>query len=256
MKDKLVELDNIRVAYEGKEVLNNVSMTVYEQDFIGVIGPNGGGKTTMVKALLGLIKPVSGSIIAHRKALRVGYLPQYTNVDKRFPLNVCDVVLSGLMQKKRLFGRYDRSDRQEACEALDWVGLKHMAKNHVGSLSGGETQKVLLARAIVSKPELLVLDEPDTYVDYASEGEMYDLLKRLNDKMAIIMVSHDLGIISSYIKTIACVNRQLHYHKSNVITANQLQTYNCPIQLVTHGTIPHTVLAEHDGSIGHAGHKH
>ncbi|MFO7864653.1 MAG: ABC transporter ATP-binding protein [Salinivirgaceae bacterium] len=246
MSVKLVELKNIRVAYDGNEVLRNVNMSIYENDFIGVIGPNGGGKTTMVKTLLGLIKPVSGTVIFHRENLDIGYLPQYTNVDQRFPLTVCDVVLSGLMHKKKLFGRYTKADRSTACEALSWVGISHMANNHIGSLSGGETQKALLARAIVAKPKLLVLDEPNTYVDYASEGEIYELLKKLNEQMAIMMVSHDLGMISSYIKTIACVNRDLHYHKSNVISPTQLQTYNCPIQLVTHGNVPHTVLADHD----------
>lgn len=256
MSEKLLQLKNIRVAYDGKEVLSDVNLEVDSNDFIGVIGPNGGGKTTMVKTILGLIKPVSGEIFFYKNDIEIGYLPQYTNVDKGFPLKVCDVVLSGLMQNKGILGRYNKLDRAKACDALGWVGLSHMANKHIGSLSGGETQKVLLARAIVSNPDLLVLDEPDTYVDYASEGELYDLLRRLNEKMAIIMVSHDLGMISSYIKTIACVNRKLHYHRSNIITANQLQTYNCPIQLVTHGTIPHTVLAEHQGSMGHAGHKH
>lgn len=256
MPQPLIELKDIRVAYDGKEVLSNVNFTVHDDDFIGVIGPNGGGKTTMVKTILGLIKPVSGKVIPHQKSLEIGYLPQYTNVDKRFPLKVCDVVLSGLMHRKNLFGKYNRQDQQKACEALSWVGMEHLADKHIGSLSGGETQKALLARAIVSVPSLLILDEPDTYVDYATEGELYELLKKLNEQMAILMVSHDLGMISSYIKTIACVNRKLHYHKSNVITAEQLATYNCPIQLVTHGTVPHTVLADHEGSKGHAKHNH
>ena len=256
MMEPLIELKDVRVAYDGKEVLNHVNFKVHENDFIGVIGPNGGGKTTMVKTILGLIKPVSGKVIHHQKPLEMGYLPQYTNVDKRFPIKVCDVVLSGLMYRKKLLGRYNKKDRHKACDALSWVGMEHLADKHIGSLSGGETQKALLARAIVSSPSLLILDEPDTYVDYASEGEIYELLRKLNEHMAILMVSHDLGMISSYIKTIACVNRMLHYHKSNVITPEQLQTYNCPIQLVTHGNVPHTVLAEHKGSMGHAKHDH
>ncbi len=245
MQKKLIELQNVNVAYNGNTVLADVNFCVNENDFIGVIGPNGGGKTTLVKTILGLIEPVSGRIIFHKKKLDIGYLPQYTNIDKRFPLNVCEVVLSGLMNHKTLMGRYNKADRAKACQALEWVGLQHKQKEHIGSLSGGETQKVLLARAIVASPSLLILDEPDTYVDYASEGEIYELLKVLNESMAIIMVSHDLGMVSSYVKTIACVNRNLHYHESNIITADQLKTYNCPIQLVTHGTVPHTVLASH-----------
>ncbi|PLX23853.1 MAG: zinc ABC transporter ATP-binding protein [Salinivirgaceae bacterium] len=245
MNSNLIELRDLNVAYDGKVVLNNVNITVTEDDFIGVIGPNGGGKTTLVKVILGLLKPISGKVIKHRKDFEMGYLPQYNDVDKRFPLKACDVVLSGLMNKKGLFGRYSHNDYRKACESLEKMGVSHLSQKHIGSLSGGETQKVLLARAIVSDPALLILDEPDTYVDYASEGEIYDLLKRLNEKMAIIMVSHDLGIISTYIKTIACVNKDLHYHASNIITEQQLQTYNCPIQLVTHGKVPHTVLANH-----------
>ncbi len=246
MCKELIELQNVETAYNGKTVLSKVNLKIREHDFIGVIGPNGGGKTTLVKTILGLLEPISGKIIYHKKRLDIGYLPQYTKIDKRFPLNVCEVVLSGLMDRKKMLGRYNKNDRTKACQALEWVGLQHKHREHIGSLSGGETQKVLLARAIVSSPSLLILDEPDTYVDYASEGEIYELLKKLNETMAILMVSHDIGIISAYIKTIACVNRELHYHESNVITANQLKTYNCPIQLVTHGTIPHTVLAEHD----------
>jgi zinc transport system ATP-binding protein len=245
MNSTLIELQDLSVAYDGKVVLNNVNIKINDDDFIGVIGPNGGGKTTLVKVILGLLKPVSGKVLKHRKDFEMGYLPQYNEVDKRFPLTASDVVLSGLMNQKGLFGKYSKKDKLKAFEALEKMGVSHLGKKHIGSLSGGETQKVLLARAIVSDPELLILDEPDTYVDYASEGELYELLKQLNEKMAIVMVSHDLGIISTYIKTIACVNKDLHYHASNVITEEQLQTYNCPIQLVTHGKVPHTVLANH-----------
>lgn len=252
MNPILLELQNLSVAYDSKIVLNDVNLTILEDDFIGVIGPNGGGKTTLVKIILGLIKPVSGKVLIHRKGFEMGYLPQYNAVDKRFPLKAYDVVLSGLMNKKGLFGRYSKKDRSRACDALATMGVENLAQKHFGSLSGGETQKVLLARAIVSDPQLLILDEPDTYVDYASEGEIYELLKKLNEKMAIVIVSHDLGMVSTYIKTMACVNRELHYHKSNIITAEQLRTYNCPIQLVTHGKVPHTVLANHV----HGTHKH
>lgn len=255
MSSSLLELQNITVAYDNNIVLDNVSLSIYADDFIGVIGPNGGGKTTLVKTIIGLIKPVSGNILKHISSIKIGYLPQYNDVDSRFPLKVCDVVLSGLMNHKGLFGKYNKKDSFRACNALERLGALELKNKHIGSLSGGETQKVLLARAIVSDPALLILDEPNTYVDYASEGEIYELLKELNEKMAILMVSHDLGMISTYIKTIACVNYELHYHKSNVITEKQLQTYNCPIQLVTHGTVPHTVLADHVHTPHNHGHK-
>jgi zinc transport system ATP-binding protein len=117
---------------------------------------------------------------------------------------------------------------------------------HIGELSGGQMQKVLLARAIVASPRLLILDEPNTFVDNKFEGELYEILVQLNKDMGIIIVSHDIGTISTYIKTIACVNRGLHYHKSNQISEEQLASYNCPIKLITHGEVPHTVLKKHN----------
>jgi zinc transport system ATP-binding protein len=125
------------------------------------------------------------------------------------------------------------------------MGITHLSGRNVGDLSGGQMQRVLLARAIVSDPGILILDEPNTFVDNSFEHDLYELLRILNQKMAILMVSHDVGTITSYVKTIACVNRNLHYHKSNIITQSQLEAYNCPIQLITHGNVPHTVLGDH-----------
>ena len=155
------------------------------------------------------------------------------------------MVLSGLQARKRLFGRYTAEDRQKADELLHTCRIEEIARKPIGTLSGGQIQRTLLCRALISDPKLLILDEPTNFVDNQFEKELYLLLKRFNEKMAIVMVSHDLGTISSYVRSIVCVNRRVHRHDSNIITAEQLHNYNCPIQIVSHGDVPHTVLAKH-----------
>jgi len=245
----LIELKNVNAAYNSDIVLNSVDFSIEKNDFIGVIGPNGGGKTTLVKIILGLLKPISGSVEYHLEGhgenLPIGYLPQFNNIDKKFPINVQDVVLSGMMKKNRLINRFSKMERSMAEEIMNEMGVADLRNNSIGELSGGQMQRVFLCRAVVSSPGLLILDEPNTFVDNAFESELYEKLKELNRSMAILIVSHDVGMISTYIKTIACVNRELHYHKSNVISQEQLNEYNCPIQLITHGDVPHTVLGEH-----------
>ncbi len=243
----ILELRDVSAGYEGDIVLNGINLIISDLDFIGVIGPNGGGKTTLVKLILGLIKPMQGSIVFHDPSERnlIGYLPQVNQTDKKFPITVLEVVLSGLMSVKQGFRAYGRSDRANALETLDLMGISHLQKKSIGDLSGGQMQRVYLGRAIVANPKLLILDEPNTFVDNKFEHDLYELLLQLNKKMAILMVSHDVGTITSYVKTIACVNRNLHYHRSNIITQSQLAAYNCPIQLITHGEVPHTVLGEH-----------
>ena len=128
---------------------------------------------------------------------------------------------------------------------MERTGIEHLRKKVIGELSGGQMQRAFLSRALISKPKLLILDEPNTYVDNKFEGELYELLTKLNEQMAIVIVTHDLGTVSQYVKSIACVNRGLHLHPSNIISQEQLDNYNCPIQLITHGHIPHTVLENH-----------
>ena len=246
--EPIVELKDVSAGYNDEWVLKDVNLKVFKNDFIGIIGPNGGGKTTLLKLILGILKPWKGRVIKNLdKADKsiIGYLPQITATDSKFPIQVTDVVLSGLMSRKTWFGRYSKEDKQKALAVMERIGVDHLKHNSFGELSGGQKQRILLCRAIISSPELLVLDEPSTYVDNKFEGELYELLRKLNKEMAIIMVSHDLGIITPYIKSIGCVNRNFHYHKSNKITEAQLAAYNCPIQLITHGTIPHTVLKKH-----------
>ena len=245
---KLVSVKNVTAGYDNKVVLTNVSLDIYANNFIGIIGPNGGGKTTFLRLLTGEIKPFSGSI-SFKNDMSIGYLPQASQIDKKFPISVTEVVLSGLIGKQGLFGRYGKNEKQLALEYLKIAGIENLGKKNIGELSGGQLQRTLLCRALISQPQLLILDEPNTYVDNKFEGERYELLNKLNQKMAIVIVSHDLGTITSYVKTIACINKTLFYHESNQITSEQLASYNCPIQVIAHGPIPHTVLLEHN-------HKH
>jgi zinc transport system ATP-binding protein len=247
----IVELQNISASYEDEIILKDVNFVVNENDFIGVIGPNGGGKTTLVKVIIGLIKPITGKVIYHHDTANesrrhIGYLPQVSHTDRNFPITVLNVVLSGLARRSKLVNHFSRSQSAKALEMLDSMGIGELAEKNIGELSGGQLQRVFLCRAIVSDPKLLILDEPNTFVDNKFESDLYKTLKELNKKMAVMIVSHDVGTITYFVKTIACVNRELHYHESNIISQEQLAAYNCPIQIIAHGDIPHTILKEHN----------
>jgi zinc transport system ATP-binding protein len=245
MKAPLIRISHVDAAYQGKVVLSDVSLSVMEHDFIGIIGPNGGGKTTLLKIMMGLMRPLSGEVTHTIERSDIGYLPQGIQVDEQFPISVSEVIASGLSQGLGL-NRAGRTVHKEKLESVICrVGLEQLQHRPIGELSGGELQRTMLARSIISEPRLLVLDEPDTYVDNRFEMELYSLLKDLNETMTILLVSHDIGIISPYIKTIACVNRDLHYHASNEISEEQLKVYNCPIEIITHGPVPHRVMKTH-----------
>jgi len=248
--NSLVEIRNLSVGYGQNIVLKDVNLSIQQYDFIGVIGPNGGGKTTLLKALLGLISPLSGEVVYDKSMTegnthRIGYLPQINNIDRKFPVTVFDVVRSGLMSRNRFIGRYSREENERANSLMAEMGISGISKKAIGELSGGQIQRALLCRALVNNPRLLILDEPNTYVDNRFERELYEKLKVLNDKLAILLVSHDLGTISTYVKSYACVNGSLHYHSGNKVTPDLLKSYECPIQIISHGEIPHTVLYNH-----------
>jgi zinc transport system ATP-binding protein len=245
----LLEMHSISASYDEKKVLENINFKVYESDFIGVIGPNGGGKTTLLKLILGLLKPSGGKQTFNIEILNtnnIGYLPQISTGDLNYPVNVMDVILSGMMIRKKIISHMSGSDRKRAYEVIDELGLSGLAKSSLSELSGGQLQRVFLGRAIIGDPKLLLLDEPGNFVDSTFENDFYEKLRELNKRMAILMVSHDIGIISSHVKSYACVNRTLHYHPSSEISNEQLLAYGCPIQLITHGEVPHTVLKKHN----------
>lgn len=247
--NELLSLKNVGVSYDSNVALESVNLNIYTNDFLGIIGPNGGGKTTLVKAIIDTVK-YTGEIIYNDKlegihGKRIGYLPQQNNFDRKFPISIAEVVLSGLQAKKGLSLGYKCNDKRMVMELLDDMGISGIANRTIGQVSGGQMQRALLCRSLISEPKLLILDEPANFVDNKFEKELYDLLHVLNEKMAIIMVSHDLGTITSVVKNIVCVNRHVHRHNSNMITPQQLQSYDCPIQIITHGEVPHTVLKNH-----------
>jgi zinc transport system ATP-binding protein len=214
--EKLIEIRDISVSYGMKTVLQNVSFTVWEDDFLGIIGPNGGGKTTLVKTILGLLKPLSGEILffdGHKRvpSLKIGYLPQINPVDRNFPISVYEVVASGLAGEKALFHDFSPSQKSRINEMIARMEIEPLVNCAIGELSGGQLQRTLLARAVVSRPQLLILDEPNTYVDKNFESRFYDFLSELNKKTAILFISHDVNTLLTMVKNVAYVNQTLHY---------------------------------------------
>ena len=251
MTNPIIQLTDISASYDEKTVLSHVNLTVYEHDFLGVIGPNGGGKTTLIKIILGLLKPISGTIRFYKNGkeipeIAMGYLPQYNSIDKKFPISVYEVVLSGLNKQKSLFHRYTPEQHELVNRIIARMGLEGLEERAIGALSGGQLQRALLGRAIISDPQLVVLDEPSTYIDKRFEARLYELLAEINHDCAIILVSHDIGTVLQQVKSIACVNETLDYHPDTGISEEWLErNFNCPIELLGHGALPHRILAEH-----------
>jgi zinc transport system ATP-binding protein len=249
--EEVAKLENIWVNFNSASVLEAVNLSIKTDDFLGVIGPNGGGKTTLLKVILGLIAPSQGKVTVLGKSAvksrkEIGYVPQATIYDRDFPINVWNVVLMGRYGTTGLLGRYSKKDKDAAGKALITMGIADLKDRQIGKLSGGEQQRVLIARALVSEPKLLLLDEPTASVDPAMQTEFYEILNRLKTHIAIVMVSHDISAVSIHVNKIACLNRQLFYHGSKEISSEILEaTYKCPVQMIAHGAIPHRVLKEH-----------
>ena len=250
MKVPVIRLTNVTVQYEGRTALRDVSLTVYEGDFLGIIGPNGGGKTTLLKVILGLVAPLRGQVevlgtTPERARHRIGYVPQALDLDPDFPIQVIDVVKMGCLKFKK-FGNGDPERCPENVETvMRRMGVWELRNRQIGRLSGGERQRVLIARALVTDPEILLLDEPTASVDTQFQSTIYETLSRLKKKLTICLVSHDIGVISSYVEKVACLNQQLFYHGDREITEEMLtRTYRCPVELIAHG-VPHRVLKHH-----------
>lgn len=249
--EPLVEIRNLYGGYDHETVLENINLSIQEKDFIGLIGPNGGGKTTLLKIILGLLPPKKGRVEIMNKPPKkgrqhIGYVPQFTVFDSDFPISVYDVVKMGRLSRKRVFKSLTSQDDDVIKEKLAWVDMLDHKNKGIRELSGGQRQRVYIARALATEPNLLILDEPTVSVDFESRSKIYELLHEINlEGVTILLVSHDLNVISRYVKTIGCLNRQLHYHGEKEITAEMLKAgYNCPVDLIAHG-IPHRVLAEH-----------
>ncbi|MEJ5301530.1 MAG: ABC transporter ATP-binding protein [Thermodesulforhabdaceae bacterium] len=247
----VVEFENVSFSYNGHTVLKNVNLQVPERDFLALLGPNGGGKTTLIKLCVGLLKPEKGIVrifgVDPEKARhRIGYVPQDINRNKEFPISVFDVVMTGRLAKKRGLRRsISLEDRRKVQEILERMHLSSYVHRRLGELSGGQRQRVFIARALIGEPEILFMDEPTASVDPMFQTELYDLLKKLNENLTIVVVSHDMSVLSSYVKSIACVNGGVFYHGDPELTEEVIgKVYHCPVELIAHG-VPHRVLKEH-----------
>jgi zinc transport system ATP-binding protein len=250
MTSEVVTLEDVWVHYDGIAALEEVNLSINQFDFLGIIGPNAGGKTTLLKVILGLVKPSQGRVrvlgdIPGRSRKFIGYVSQNSYFDREFPASVLDVVLMGRLGRTGHFKRYSHEDKRLARDALETVEMLDLRDRQIGRLSEGQKKRVFIARALVAEPRLLLLDEPTASVDKPMQTGLYELLQRLKQRMAIVLVSHDIGVISVYIDKIACLNRRLFYHNSKEITAEMLEaTYQCPVEMITHG-VPHRVLKKH-----------
>lgn len=241
MSEALIVCDRLCVELGGSKVLDGLSLSVHEGDFLAVLGPNGGGKTTLLKVMLGLVKPSSGSVTVFGKepghaAGRLGYVPQRLDFDRSFPISAMEVVLMGRLSRKKLFQRYGREDRRKALDALETTGLAALAQRRIGALSGGELQRVLIARALAGEPELLLLDEPTASVDPEMKTTIYDLLDQLRKRHTIVLVTHDTGTIGRHVSRIACLNCTLDMHEpgSTLGRAALEKLYHFPVDVVEH----------------------
>ena len=239
-KSPIAFLSHVYFSYNRVPVLEDVNITVEERDFLAIIGPNGGGKTTMLKLILGLIEPDKGNIQGfesnpRQARKRIGYLPQLFNFDFAFPISVIDVVLMGRLGKKNSGRNFTVEDIRVAHSSLKRVGLDGYDNRQIGELSGGQRQRVFISRALATEPKLLLLDEPVASVDATWQQNFFELLHELNRELAIIMVTHDISAVVSYIDKIACVNKKLYYHGSKKEgMAKIAEMYECPVQLLAH----------------------
>ncbi len=242
----LISLENVTAGYNREHpTIKNVSLDVGENDFLAVIGPNGGGKTTLIKVILGLITPFSGTVELFgeppvRSRKKVGYVPQIVP-SRTFPVSVLDVVLMGRLSSTKKFGRYSHTDREAAIDKLEKLGVDHLASKRMDQLSGGQKQRVLIARALAGEPRLLLLDEPVASVDSETQQNFYNLLAELNEHLSVVLVTHDVGAVSSHVKSIACINTKLVSHGETISQHDVEKAYGCPFELIAHG-VPHRVI--------------
>ncbi|MEJ2094146.1 MAG: ABC transporter ATP-binding protein [Gammaproteobacteria bacterium] len=237
----LIEIKDVDFAYDRELVLKNINLSVEPGEFLGIIGPNASGKSTLVKLILGLLEPDTGtirvldmSVTSARK--QIGYVPQYPTFSRRdFPINVRDTVMLGRLGLSHWFSAYSAVDRQICQEALRAVEIEDIASRPIGTLSGGQLQRVLIARALVSEPEILILDEPTANIDIRVEEDIFGLLKQYNERMTILVVSHDIGFISSYVDRVACVNKTLACHNTEEISGKTIEElYGIDVRMIDH----------------------
>lgn len=243
-RQPVVSLSDVTFSYGGPPALEDVNVSVHQREAVCIVGPNGGGKTTLVKLILGLLRPQRGQVSVfgqppHLARLRIGYMPQHVQYDPLFPATVMDIVLMGRLGQS-LSGWPGRADRQAAVDALAQVDMGEFRRRPFAALSGGQRQRVLIARALCGNPELLLLDEPTSNVDSLVEARLLDLLRDLNRQMTIVMVSHDLGFVSGLVETAICVNRRVVVHPTSEMTGAAINDiYGGEVRRVRHNEFSH-----------------
>jgi len=239
MNAQIIDFKNVSFAYNGQIVLENVTFNVDKKQMTYVVGPNGGGKTTLLKLIMGLLQPSTGSIhifgeTPDKVRSKIGYAPQYMRFDPKFPVTVQDVVVMGRL-KARLFDKPSSSDRNAALQALDQLGIADLARKAFSDLSGGQRQRVLIARSICDDPDLLLLDEPTANVDTHTGDKLLKTIRELSDRMTILMVSHDLGFVTDNVRSVICVNRHVHLHPTENVTSESIRKlYDQEMRIIRH----------------------
>jgi len=253
VSDMAIHIENLSVYYGQTPAIAGVCLDVAKGEYLGIIGPNGGGKSTLLKAILGLVQVSTGTVQVYgekpgKNRALIGYVPQFAVMDKQFPITLLEVVLTGRLKKGiSPFFRYTQEDRAQAQGLLERVGIAELSGRRISELSGGEFQKMLIARALAVNPALLILDEPTASVDASSRDQIYSLLQELNKTMTIILVTHDLLAISSHVHRLACLNGSLIYQGEPELSQNIVNSlYGCPVDLLAYG-VPHRVPREHEG---------
>jgi zinc transport system ATP-binding protein len=235
-----IDIRGLTFGYDETPVLEDVDLSIRVGDFVSLVGPNGGGKTTLLRLILGLLAPQRGTIrvlgCAPQDARRrIGYMPQRVQLDPQFPVTVSDVVLMGRLGRGPRIGPFGAADRAAALAALQEVRLADRARSAFSSLSGGQRQRVLIARALACDPEILMLDEPTANLDPRVQDDLYELLRELNQRLTVIIVSHDVGFVSRYVKNVVCVNRHVEIHPSEKLSPEIMRTlYGHDVQEVHH----------------------
>ncbi len=247
-----IEVEKVSFYFRNEAAVRDVSFSIEQGDFLGIIGPNGGGKTTLLRLILGVLRPNTGTIrllggLPERTRRSAGYVPQETSSNKEFPILVRDAVRMGLAARRGLGRRLTNGDKQAADSMIEEVGLGRLRNLTIGELSGGQRQKVLLARALVSQPAILFLDEPTASIDTTGTDEIYQHLARLNSGgTTVVLVTHNVSVVSKYIKSVACINKELFFHADGKIDEEMItKTFGCPVDFVAHG-VPHRVFHEHE----------
>ena len=256
----VLSLSGVSLAFRGMPVLTDIDLELRAGEYVGLIGPNGGGKSVLLKVILGLLEPDSGTVevfgeAPDRAAGRVAYVPQYPTFERSFPITVLDVVMMGRLANRRPFRRRSAQDFERARAALERVGMGAHEARQIGKLSGGQLQRVVIARALATDARLFLLDEPMSALDPKSQSDLYELMGELAQEHTVIVVSHDIGLIGKHVRSIGCLNQCLHYHPASEVTSEIIEaTYGCPVDFVVHRH-EHRVLDDH-GHAHDAGHDH